>query len=136
MSSPDLHYATLLEASDPSLKDLTWADRTWSGQQAYSDTKLNNALLAFAIARRWPSVLSNALEPNWVPTKIGGLSATDNLNQAHRTQVWLAAGDDLTVSVSGEYFYHMEKQHPPPTTRDVSIQYRLLAFCVFILTYR
>ena len=90
MSSPDLHYATLLEASDPSPKDLTWADRPWSGQQAYSDTKLHDALLAFAIARRWPSVLSNALEPGWVPAKMGGSSATDDLDQAHRTQVWLA----------------------------------------------
>ncbi len=69
MSSPDPHYATLFEASDSSLRNLTWADRPWSGQQAYSDTKLHDPLLAFAIARRWPSVLSNALEPGWVPTK-------------------------------------------------------------------
>jgi hypothetical protein len=27
MNSPDLHYATLLEASDPDLRDLTWANR-------------------------------------------------------------------------------------------------------------
>jgi NAD(P)-dependent dehydrogenase (short-subunit alcohol dehydrogenase family) len=119
----------LHQDGDPSLNDLTWADRPWLGQQAYSDTKLHDVLLAFAIARRWPSVLSNALEPGWVPTRMGGSGATDNLDQAHRTQVWLAVSDDAAASVSGEYFYHMEKRQPHPATRDASIQDRLLNFC-------
>jgi NAD(P)-dependent dehydrogenase (short-subunit alcohol dehydrogenase family) len=119
----------LHQDGDPSLKDLTWADRPWSGRQAYCDTKFHDALLAFAIARRWPSVLSNALEPGWVPTKMGGSSATDDLDQAHRTQVWLAVSNDPTASVSDEYFYHMEKRQPHPATRDVSIQDRLIDFC-------
>jgi NAD(P)-dependent dehydrogenase (short-subunit alcohol dehydrogenase family) len=54
---------------DASLKDLTWAHRPWSGRQAYSDTKFHDVLLAFAIARRWRGVLSNALEPGWVPPR-------------------------------------------------------------------
>jgi NAD(P)-dependent dehydrogenase (short-subunit alcohol dehydrogenase family) len=119
----------LHQDGDPSLKDLTWADRPWVGRQAYSDTKLHDVLLAFAIARRWPSVLSNALEPGWVPTKMGGSSATDDVDQAHRTQVWLAVSDDPAATVSGEYFYHMEKRQPLPATRDASIQDRLLDFC-------
>ncbi|WP_353064184.1 SDR family NAD(P)-dependent oxidoreductase [Tunturibacter psychrotolerans] len=114
---------------DPSLNDLTWADRPWLGQQAYSDTKLHDVLLAFAVARRWPGVLSNALEPGWVPTKMGGSSATDDMDQAHRTQVWLAVSDDPVALVSGEYFYHMEKRHPHPATRDAGLQDRLLNFC-------
>src|SRR5271156_1976188 len=114
---------------DPSLKDLTWADRPWLGRQAYCDTKLHDVLLAFAIARRWPSVLSNALEPGWVPTKMGGPRAPDDLDQAHRTQVWLAVSDDPAASVSGEYFYHMQKRRPLPATRDISTQDRLLDFC-------
>jgi NAD(P)-dependent dehydrogenase (short-subunit alcohol dehydrogenase family) len=114
---------------DPSLKDLTWADRPWLGQQAYSDTKFHDVLLAFAIARRWPSVLSNALEPGWVATKMGGSSATDDLDQAHRTQVWLAVSDDPAALVSGEYFYHMQKRQPLPAACDASIQDRLLDFC-------
>ncbi|HEX4164828.1 MAG TPA: hypothetical protein VHZ55_05085, partial [Bryobacteraceae bacterium] len=85
--------------------------------------------LAFAIARRWPSVFSNALEPGWVATKMGGSGATDDLDQAHRTQVWLAASDDPAASVSGEYFYHLEKRQPLPATRDARIQDRLLEFC-------
>jgi NAD(P)-dependent dehydrogenase (short-subunit alcohol dehydrogenase family) len=119
----------LHQDGDPSLKDLTWADRPWLGRQAYCDTKLHDVLLAFAIARRWPSVLSNALEPGWVATKMGGSGATDDLDQAHRTQVWLAVSDDPAASVSGEYFYHMEKRDPLPAARDVSIQDRLLDFC-------
>jgi NAD(P)-dependent dehydrogenase (short-subunit alcohol dehydrogenase family) len=119
----------LHQDGDPSLNDLAWAERPWLGQQAYSDTKLHDVLLAFAIARRWPNVLSNALEPGWVPTKMGGSSATDDLDKAHRTQVWLAVSDDLAALVSGEYFYHMEKRRPHPATRDVSIQDRLLDFC-------
>jgi NAD(P)-dependent dehydrogenase (short-subunit alcohol dehydrogenase family) len=58
----------LHQDGDPSLNDLTWAARPWQGQQAYSDTKLHDVLLAFAVARRWSGVLSNALEPGWVPT--------------------------------------------------------------------
>jgi NAD(P)-dependent dehydrogenase (short-subunit alcohol dehydrogenase family) len=121
--------SVLHQAGDPSLSDLTWADRPWSGRQAYCDTKLHDVLLAFAISRRWPSVLSNALEPGWVPTKMGGSGATDDLDQAHRTQVWLAVSDDPAALVSGEYFYHMQKRDPLPAARDTSIQDRLLDFC-------
>jgi NAD(P)-dependent dehydrogenase (short-subunit alcohol dehydrogenase family) len=119
----------LHQHGDSSLKDLMWADRPWSGRQAYCDTKFHDALLAFAVARRWPSVFSNALEPGWVPTKLGGSSATDDLDQGYRTQVWLAVSDDPAAKASGEYFYHMEKRDPLPATRDAGIQDRLLDFC-------
>jgi NAD(P)-dependent dehydrogenase (short-subunit alcohol dehydrogenase family) len=121
--------SVLHQDGDPSLNDLTWAARPWQGQQAYSDTKLHDVLLAFAVARRWPGVLSNALEPGWVPTKMGGSGAPDDMDQAHRTQAWLAVSDDPAATVSGEYFYHMKKRSPHPATRDVSIQDRLLNFC-------
>jgi NAD(P)-dependent dehydrogenase (short-subunit alcohol dehydrogenase family) len=119
----------LHQDGDPSLNDLTSAARPWRGQQAYSDTKLHDVLLAFAVARRWRGVLSNALEPGWVPTKMGGSDAPDDMDQAHRTQAWLAVSDDPAATVSGEYFYHMKKRSPHPATRDVSIQDRLLDFC-------
>ena len=72
---------------DPSLADLNWEGRPWRGNQAYSDTKLHDALLACAVARRWPGVRSNALEPGWVATKMGGAHATGDLDAGHRTQV-------------------------------------------------
>ena len=121
--------SVLHQDGDPSLNDLIWAARPWQGQQAYSDTKLHDVLLAFAVARRWAGVLSNALEPGWVPTKMGGPGATDDMDQAHHTQVWLAVSDDPAASVSGEYFYHMQKRRPLPAARDISTQDRLLDFC-------
>ena len=44
---------------DPNLDDLQWTQRRWQGAQAYSDSKLFDTVLAFAVARRWPAVLSN-----------------------------------------------------------------------------
>ena len=41
----------LHKQGDPSLSDLNWTERPWQGQQAYSDSKLHNVLLAFAMAR-------------------------------------------------------------------------------------
>jgi NAD(P)-dependent dehydrogenase (short-subunit alcohol dehydrogenase family) len=114
---------------DASLKDLAWKERPWNGQQAYSDTKLHDVLLAFALARRWPDVLSNALEPGWVPTKMGGPGAPDDLDAAHRTQVWLAASNDPAAMVTGEYFYHMRLRAPSPVSRDGKLQDALLDAC-------
>src|SRR5579863_2666898 len=119
----------LHQNGDASLKDLAWEQRPWRGQQAYSDTKLHDVLLAFAMARRWPAVLSNALEPGWVATKMGGSGATDNLDAGHRTKVWLAVSDDPAAKVTGEYFYHMKRRTPNPATRDVERQEELLAAC-------
>jgi NAD(P)-dependent dehydrogenase (short-subunit alcohol dehydrogenase family) len=119
----------LHQSGDASLKDLAWNDRPWQGQQAYSDTKFHDVLLAFAVARRWPEVYSNALEPGWVATKMGGAGATDDLDEGHRTQVWLAVSDDLAAKVTGEYFYHMRPKKPNPATRNVELQEKLIAAC-------
>ena len=86
-------------------------------------------LLAFAVARRWPGVRSNALEPGWVATKMGGAHATGDLDAAHRTQVWLATSDDPAATVTGEYFYHRALRKPNGSTRDAERQDKLLAEC-------
>lgn len=119
----------LHRSGDATLQDLTWEHRAWQGQQAYSDTKLHDVLLAFAVARRWPGVFSNALEPGWVATKMGGAGATDDLDAGHRTQVWLAVSDDPEAKVTGEYFYHLRRREPKPATRDAERQEALLAAC-------
>jgi NAD(P)-dependent dehydrogenase (short-subunit alcohol dehydrogenase family) len=119
----------LHQSGDASLKDLAWEHRPWRGQQAYSDTKLHDVLLAFAMARRWPDVFSNALEPGWVATKMGGAGATDDLDEGHRTQVWLAASDDPDAMVTGKYFYHRKVRTPNPSARDTDRQEELLAAC-------
>lgn len=119
----------LHQNGDPSLKDLTWENRRWNGQQAYSDTKLHDVMLAFAVARRWPEVFSNALEPGWVATKMGGAGAPDNLDEGYRTQVWLAVSDDPEAKVTGEYFFHMRQRAPLAAARDQEKQENLIAEC-------
>ncbi len=119
----------LHQNGDASLQDLAWEHRAWQEQQAYSDTKLHDVLLAFAFARRWPDVFSNALEPGWVATKMGGAGATDDLDAGHRTQVWLAVSDDPAAMVTGEYFYHMQRRKPNPSTRNADLQDKLLEAC-------
>ncbi len=114
---------------DPSLKDLQWKDRQWGGTKAYSDSKLHNVLLAFAVARRWPQVLSNAIEPGWVATKMGGPNATGNLDEGHRTQVWLAEGEDPAANVSGGYFFHRAPRKPLAATHELDKQEAFLAAC-------
>jgi NAD(P)-dependent dehydrogenase (short-subunit alcohol dehydrogenase family) len=119
----------LHRSGDASLDDLAWERRPWQGTAAYSDSKLHDALLAFAIARRWPQVLSNALEPGWVATKMGGAGAPDDLQAAPKTQVWLAVSDEPAATVSGAYFYHMRPRDTHPAVRDVGVQERLIEAC-------
>jgi NAD(P)-dependent dehydrogenase (short-subunit alcohol dehydrogenase family) len=119
----------LHRSGDANLKDLAWEHRPWNGQQAYSDTKLQDVLLAFAVARRWPDVLSNALEPGWVPTKMGGPGAPDDLDAAHRTQVWLAVSNDPAALVTGKYFYHMRLGEPHRASYNTELQEALLEAC-------
>jgi NAD(P)-dependent dehydrogenase (short-subunit alcohol dehydrogenase family) len=113
----------------PVLDDLAWTRRSWQGAQAYAESKFYDTALAFAVARRWPDVLSNALEPGWVPTRMGGAGAPDDMDQAHRTQAWLAVSDDLQAQVSARYFYHFRARDPNPAARDERVQEALLAAC-------
>src|ERR1700677_2152258 len=122
--SSELH-----KQGDPSLSDLNWTERPWQGQQAYSDSKLHNVLLAFAVARRLPGVSRNAMTPGSVQTKMGGPGANDDLDQAHRTQAWLAASDDPASQVSGKYFYHLKVEEPLAAALDSSLQDRFLTAC-------
>ena len=119
-------------SGDPTLRDLEWKTRRWNGSQAYSDSKLHDVILAFAIARLWRSVLSNAVDPGWVPTRMGGRSAPDDLSQGVETQVWLAVSDDAAARVTGEYFYHKRPRAAHPAARDPRVQDALLEACARI----
>jgi NAD(P)-dependent dehydrogenase (short-subunit alcohol dehydrogenase family) len=114
---------------DPQLDDLTWKRRPWSGARAYAESKLHDVILAFAVARKWPDVLSNALEPGWVPTKMGGRGAPDDLDAGARTQVWLATSDERKAKVTGKYFYHLQVRQADPAAADTSVQDRFMAEC-------
>jgi NAD(P)-dependent dehydrogenase (short-subunit alcohol dehydrogenase family) len=112
---------------EPSLQDIDWTERRWDTNQAYSDSKLFVTALAFAIAKRWPAVLSNAVDPGWVPTRMGGAGAPDDLQQGHLTQTWLAASDDPAAKVSGAYWFHRKQQKPAAHALDAGFQDRLIA---------
>lgn len=116
-------------SGDPSLDDPQWQHRRWNGSQAYSDCKMFDALLAFGIARRWPAVRSNAVEPGWVPTRMGGAGAPDDLALGADTQAWLAAGDDPAASVTGQYLYHRKPRSTHPALRREDRQDALLDYC-------
>jgi NAD(P)-dependent dehydrogenase (short-subunit alcohol dehydrogenase family) len=111
------------------LDDLQWKRRRWNGAQAYSDSKLYDVVLAFAVARLWPNVISTALEPGWVPTKMGGPGAPDDMEQAPETQVWLASSDDAEAQRSGQYYYHRKLKSTHAAVSDVEVQEGLLAAC-------
>ena len=111
---------------DPSLRDIDWHDRRWNGVQAYCDSKLYVTALAMAVARRWSNTFSNAVDPGWVPTRMGGASAPDNLTLGHLTQAWLAAGDEPAAQVTGRYWFHQQVQEPAAAASDPAFQDALL----------
>lgn len=87
---------------------------------SYADSKLLVTTLAAAVARLWPDVFSNAVDPGWVPTRMGGPRAPDDLRLGHLTQEWLATSDDPDARTSGGYWYHQRRvePHPPSTIRS------------------
>lgn len=98
----------------------------WDGMQAYADSKLQDVMLAFAIARLWPDVVSNAVDPGWIRTRLGGPNATDDVERGADTQVWLATSDDPDALVSGRFLKRRQVLEPNPQALDVELQERLL----------
>lgn len=97
------------------------------GHVSYSDSKLHDLILAKAVARKWPEVFSNAVNPGWVPTKMGGAGAPDDLHKGIETQVWLAVGEDARVS--GRYYFHKKEARYLSEADQVSLQDQFLEEC-------
>jgi NAD(P)-dependent dehydrogenase (short-subunit alcohol dehydrogenase family) len=100
----------------------------WSGRAigSYSDSKLFLTTLAVAVARLWPHTFSNAVDPGWVPTRMGGPGAPDDLRLGHLTQEWLATSDDADARTSGGYWYHQRQLEPHPAVHERRFQDQLL----------
>ncbi len=106
---------------DTSLKSMD------SGRVSYSDSKFHDLLLSKAVARKWTKVYSNAVDPGWVPTKMGGPGAPDNLQKGYETQVWLAVGEDARVT--GQYFFHQNRSRYLTKADNVKLQDQFLEKC-------
>jgi len=119
----------LHRSGDADMSDLQWVKRRWNGSQAYSDSKLHDVWIAFGVARRWPHVLSNALEPGWVATKMGGPNAPDDLEQGAITQAWLAASQEPSATVTGRYFFHQKEKPASSAAQRSDLQDQLLDYC-------
>ncbi|WP_297094738.1 SDR family NAD(P)-dependent oxidoreductase [uncultured Draconibacterium sp.] len=96
---------------------------------SYSDTKLHDLILALAVTRKWPDVISNAVDPGWVPTKMGGSSAPDSLEKGYETQVWLATSQDADALKSGRLLFHKKEVDFNKQAANQAIQEKLLAIC-------
>ena len=112
-------------SGDTRLSGLDWAGR--SATASYSTSKLHVTALSAAIGRLFPHLVSNAVNPGWVPTRMGGRSAPDDLRLGHRTQEWLATSSDPAALTSGGYWFHQHLQTPHPAVHDARFQDALLA---------
>lgn len=95
----------------------------------YSDTKLHDMILTMAVARKWTDVYANAVDPGWVPTKMGGASAPDSLEKGYQTQAWLAVSDDPEARVSGCNFHNKKQDYYLTEANDTNVQEKFLALC-------
>jgi NAD(P)-dependent dehydrogenase (short-subunit alcohol dehydrogenase family) len=109
------------------LRDIDWIERCWDPAQAYGESKLYVVALAFALARRWPDVLSNAVDPGWARTRMGGALAPVSVDTGQRTQSWLAVSNEHTAMVSGHYWHNLRQQQPASEATDVGFQDQLIA---------
>ncbi|HEY5748028.1 MAG TPA: SDR family NAD(P)-dependent oxidoreductase [Chryseolinea sp.] len=100
-----------------------------TGSISYSDSKLYVLMLSMAVARKSPAIYSNAVDPGWVPTKMGGKGAPDNLEKGFETQAWLAVSNDEKAKITGRYFHHKREARHHPQASDPGLQERFLALC-------
>ena len=117
----------LHQGGEGSLADLDWTKRPWDPARAYAECKLHVVALAFALARRWPQVLSNAVDPGWARTKMGGPGAPVDLDTGQRTQTWLAVSDKPAALVSGCCWHHLRQEQPASEDTDPEFQDQLIA---------
>ena len=120
--SSSMHFSGSTNLTSGSLTDLGGRSRT------YDDSKLYVTALAMLMAGLRPDMLSHAVDPGWVPTRMGGAGAPDSLAAGHDTQEWLATADqDEITPRTGGYWYHRTARNPHPAARDPQFQRDLVS---------
>jgi NAD(P)-dependent dehydrogenase (short-subunit alcohol dehydrogenase family) len=117
----------LHRGGEGSLRDIDWTTRPWDTGRAYAESKLYVAALAIGLARRWPEVLTNVVDPGWVRTRMGGQGAPVDLDTGQRTQAWLAVSNEAAARVSGGYWHHMRQEQPASQVTEPTFQEELIA---------
>jgi NAD(P)-dependent dehydrogenase (short-subunit alcohol dehydrogenase family) len=117
----------LHRGGEGSLPDIDWTRRPWDPARAYAESKLHVAALAFALARRWPDILSNVVDPGWARTRMGGPGAPVDIDTGQRTQTWLAVSQQLAAMVSGRYWHNLQQEQPAGEALDPAFQDLLIA---------
>ncbi|KAH6688832.1 short-chain dehydrogenase/reductase SDR [Leptodontidium sp. 2 PMI_412] len=121
--------SSLHRGGNESMVDVGWKEKKWDGFQAYGDSKLMDLILALGVARHWPEVSSNALDPGWVKTKMGGSSAPDSLKKSNDMLVWLATGDPKDIGSGKYYAAQGGKGGQHPVASDQGLQEEFLRVC-------
>jgi len=109
-------------------------DLQWTGVRGTARKPIRTASCSTSC---WPSrwrgcgaaYWSNALEPGWVATKMGGPGAPDDLSLGAVTQAWLAVSDEPAATISGQYFYHQQPRRVHAAARRAELQADLLGHC-------
>jgi NAD(P)-dependent dehydrogenase (short-subunit alcohol dehydrogenase family) len=119
----------LQERGTAVLDDLQFERRRWDAAQAYADSKLYDVVLALAVSRHWPGTLTNAVDPGWIKTRMGGLHAPDPLPLGAETQVWLATSSEPAALVTGRFWKRRKQLPVNPVARDRALQDQFLQIC-------
>lgn len=98
----------------------------WTADSAYADSKLAMTAIAFAVARRYPSVRCNAVHPGWIRTKMSGNAAPLDVSTGADTPVWLSTRDDPPT---GQFFHNRKVVRLNDQAYDEALQDALLAAC-------
>ncbi|TSO25530.1 SDR family NAD(P)-dependent oxidoreductase [Lactobacillus sp. LL6] len=88
----------------------------------YSASKLAVMLLMKRFARAFDNTAVNAVDPGWVPTRMGGSAANDDLEEGYLGQVWLSQSDDSLTQESGNCFYHRQLEKYDQRVDDKKLQ--------------
>ncbi|CAK7245873.1 MAG: hypothetical protein STHCBS139747_007478 [Sporothrix thermara] len=93
----------------------------------YGDSKLHNVMLAKYFARHGVDAAA-AVDPGWVPTKLGGRSAPDSIDDSARTYMMVALGTGAAkTAASGAYFANSREVSPQAVASDEAQQDALVA---------